>query len=46
MSKILTLKYISAFFDLKFNFQESHTSAPKQKEMAYEFWEDNIFSTH
>ena len=46
MAKILILEYILAFFDLKLNFQESHTSAPKQKEMAYEFWADNIFSTH
>jgi hypothetical protein len=46
MSKILTLQDILAFFDLNLNFQKSHTSALKRKEMAYEFWEDNIFSTH
>jgi hypothetical protein len=46
MAKILTLQDILAFFDLKLKFQKSHTFATKRKEMAYEFWTDNIFSTH
>lgn len=46
MATMLTLRDILAFFDLKLKFQKSHTSAPKRKEMAYEFWADNIFSTH
>jgi hypothetical protein len=46
MATILNLRDIVAFFDLNLKFHKSHTSAPKRKEMAYEFWADNIFSTH
>ena len=46
MAIILTSRDILAFVDLNFDFHKSHTSAPKRKEMAYEFWTDNIFSTH
>jgi hypothetical protein len=46
MAKILTLEDIVAFFDLNLNFLKSHTFAPQRKEMAYEFWSDNIFSTY
>ena len=46
MAIILALQDILAFFDLNLKFHKSHTSAPKWKEMAYEFWADNIFSTH
>jgi hypothetical protein len=46
MATTLILQDILAFFDLNLKFQISHTSVPKRKEMAYEFWADNIFSTH
>jgi hypothetical protein len=46
MATTLTLEDILAFFDLKLDFHKSHTSSPKRKEMAYELWADNIFSTH
>lgn len=48
MAKILTLHDIIAFFDLNLNlkFQKSHTSAPKRKEIAYEFWKNNFLSTY
>jgi len=46
MATILILQDRLAFFDLKLDFHKGHTSAPKRKEMAYEFWADNIFSTH
>lgn len=46
MATILYLQDILAFFDLNLKFQKSHTFAAKRKEMAYEFWADNIFSTH
>ena len=46
MATILILQDSLAFFDLKLNFHKGHTSAPKRKEMAYELWADNIFSTH
>jgi hypothetical protein len=46
MAIILTSQDILAFFDLNLNFHKGHTSAPKRKEMAYELWADNIFSTH
>jgi hypothetical protein len=46
MATILILQDILAFFALNLKFHKSHTSAPKRKEMAYEFWADNIFSTH
>jgi len=46
MATTNTLQDILAFFDLNLNFRKSHTFAPKRKEMAYEFWADNIFSTH
>jgi hypothetical protein len=46
MATIFILRDILAFFDLKLKFQKSHTSALKQKEMVYELWTDDIFSTH
>jgi len=46
MATIFILRNILAFFDLKLKFQKSHTSALKRKEMAYELWTDDIFSTH
>ena len=46
MATILILQDRLAFFDLKLDFHKGHTSAPKRKEMAYEFWADNIFSTY
>jgi hypothetical protein len=46
MAIILTLLDILTFFDLNLIIHRSHTFAPKWKEMAYKFWEDNIFSTH
>jgi hypothetical protein len=46
MGTIFILRDILAFFDLKLKFQKSHTSALKWKEMAYEFWSADIFSTH
>jgi hypothetical protein len=46
VATVLTLEDILAFFDLNLKIQKSHTFAPKWKEMPYEFWADNIFSTH
>jgi hypothetical protein len=46
MAKIPVIGDIVAFFDLNSIIHKSHTSAPKRKEMAYEFWSDDIFSTH
>jgi hypothetical protein len=46
MAIILISQNIVAFFDLNLIIHKSHTSAPKGKEMAYEFWADDIFSTH
>jgi hypothetical protein len=46
MATTLILQDSLAFFDLKLDFHKGHTSAPKRKEMAYELWADNIFSTH
>jgi hypothetical protein len=46
MAKVLAIGDIVAFFDLNSIIHRSHTSAPKRKEMAYEFWSDDIFSTH
>ena len=46
MATILILQDSLAFFDLKLNFHKGHTSAAKRKEMAYELWKDNIYSTH
>jgi hypothetical protein len=46
MTKILTLYTIIAFIDLNLKLQKNHASAPKQKEMDYELWENNFLSTH
>jgi hypothetical protein len=46
MAKILAIGDIVAFFDLNSTIHKSHTFAPKRKETAYEFWSDDIFSTH
>jgi hypothetical protein len=46
MAKLLAIEDIVAFFDLNLIIHKSHTPAPKRKEMAYEFWADDIFSTH
>ena len=46
MAMILALQDMLAFFDLNLIIHKSHASAPKRKEMAYEFRADYIFSTH